>query len=271
MPLFSIILPTYNRAYILWKAVQSVLAQTEDRWELLVINDGSTDDSLRLMEEFPDPRIHIFTTENRGPSAGRNYGIRQAAGSFLAYIDSDNSWHPDFLSSMLSAIQEHPDGELWYCGQNNTIWQRTEAGKWNIDMQVEVPRAQYSADDIFHIMGSDTNCMVHTWAVVEATGGWDEGCSFLEDWDFFTRCMLFFPNKVFWVPRILVEYRQVYGVGVDGMCAVAVQDPERRLAAWQYLINKWRDQPVFVETAQKIIEKQQQKDKKRKQKERALR
>jgi glycosyltransferase involved in cell wall biosynthesis len=59
-PMFSIIIPTYNRAYVLWKAVQSVLAQTESRWEIIVVNDGSTDCTLRLLEEFSDARICVL-------------------------------------------------------------------------------------------------------------------------------------------------------------------------------------------------------------------
>jgi glycosyltransferase involved in cell wall biosynthesis len=261
-PLFSIILPTFNRAYVLWRAVESVLAQTEPRWELLVVNDGSTDETLRVLEEFHDPRICVFTTPNRGAAAARNFGITQAAGELLAYIDSDNAWHPDFLATMHAAVHEHPDGVLWYCGQRNTLWERTGTGKWKIDVQVDVPRAQYSLEDVMRIQGADTNCIVHTRAVIEATGGWDETCRFLEDWDFFARCMQCFPNRMYWVPRLLVEYRQVYGVGVDGMCAVTVQDPLLRQARWQYLMDKWKDWPVFVAAAQKILDKHRRKEQK---------
>ncbi len=68
-PRVSVILPTYNRAHILWRAVQSVLAQTDARWELIIVDDGSTDCPHRMLEEFRDPRISIVATDNRGPSA----------------------------------------------------------------------------------------------------------------------------------------------------------------------------------------------------------
>src|SRR4051812_7611100 len=109
MPFFSIIIPTYNRAYVLWRAIQSVLAQSETRWELLIVDDGSTDDTRRLVEEFRDARIRMVVTENRGPSAARNLGARLSDAPYLAYLDSDNTWHPEFLSRMLHAIQSHPD------------------------------------------------------------------------------------------------------------------------------------------------------------------
>src|SRR5438067_1214020 len=97
-PLFSVIVPTYNRAYVLWRALLSVLAQTEPRWELLVVDDGSTDDTSRLLEEFRDPRIRVVTTPNRGPSAARNQGAQLAQARYLAYLDSDNTWRPEFLA-----------------------------------------------------------------------------------------------------------------------------------------------------------------------------
>src|SRR5689334_13904910 len=97
-PLFSIVLPTYNRAYVLWRAIQSVLAQSEYRWELIVVDDGSTDDTYRLLEEFRDSRIKSIKTENNGPSAARNIGGQLAVAPYLAYLDSDNTWHPEFLS-----------------------------------------------------------------------------------------------------------------------------------------------------------------------------
>src|SRR4051812_38606117 len=91
-PLFSIILPTYNRAYVLWRAIESVLAQSEAHWELLVVDDGSIDDTRRLMEEFHDSRIHTVKTDHHGPSAARNLGWQKTQAPYVAYLDSDNTW-----------------------------------------------------------------------------------------------------------------------------------------------------------------------------------
>jgi glycosyltransferase involved in cell wall biosynthesis len=80
------------------------------------VDDGSTDDTPRLLEEFRDPRIRAVTTPNRGPSAARNLGGQLTDAPYLAYLDSDNIWHPTFLATMLKAIQNHPTKVLWYCG-----------------------------------------------------------------------------------------------------------------------------------------------------------
>jgi glycosyltransferase involved in cell wall biosynthesis len=254
-PLFSIILPTYNRAYVLWRAIQSVLAQTEVKWELLVVDDGSTDDTQRLLEEFPDPRIKTIVTQNQGPSAARNLGWRLTQAPFVAYLDSDNTWHPEFLNAMLEAIHSYPAKVLWYCGQHTTMWQRATDSAWTVEREQDDLRAQYSLEEALELKGADTNCIVHTRPLLAEVGGWDEQCRWLEDWDFFTRCLIRYPTGLHWVPKILVEYRQVYGPGADGLCATTVQDPARKRAGWQYLIEKWQHHKGFAATAERLTAK----------------
>jgi glycosyltransferase involved in cell wall biosynthesis len=254
-PLFSIILPTHNRAYVLWRAVQSVLAQSEARWELLVVDDGSTDDTRRLLEEFHDHRIRMVRTENRGPSAARNLGWRLTQAPYLTYLDSDNTWHPEFLSTMLDAIQRHPIKVLWYCGQHTKIWRRAADGVWTLEQERDDLRAQYTVDDALQLKSPDTNCIAHARHVLAEIGGWDEECRWLEDWDFFTRCIIRYPEGVHWIPRVLVEYRQVYGPGVDGLCATTDQNPQSKRAGWQRIVEKWRTHPGFASTAERLTEK----------------
>jgi glycosyltransferase involved in cell wall biosynthesis len=239
--LFSVILPTYNRAYVLWRAILSVLAQTETHWELLVVDDGSTDCTQRLLEEFQNSRVQSVKTENRGPAAARNTGWRLAQAPYVAYLDSDNRWPADYLESMHRAIQAHADSTLWYCGQQGVFWERSAAGVWwKIHEGVE-PRAQYSVADALDLKGADTNCIVHRRAILDEIGGWDEQCRWIEDWDFFLRCMLRYPAGVTWVPDVLVEYRQVHGEGADGICGEARQDVHQEINGRRYLLQKWGD------------------------------
>ena len=237
---FSVVLPTYNRAYVLWRAVQSVVDQTEDDWELIVINDGSTDCTLRLLEEFQDPRIQVISVENGGPSAARNTGILHAGGEFVAYLDSDNRWDRRFLSTFLKCIQEESDNVLWYCGQHCAFWERTGEGKWLLECEKEEPRAQYSLPDVLSLAATDTSAMVHRRSVMGRVSGWDEHCRWLEDWDFFLRVHLAFPGRVKWVPDVLLEYRQVHGAGADGIAAEARESRSVEHAGRQYLLRKWR-------------------------------
>jgi glycosyltransferase involved in cell wall biosynthesis len=240
-PIFSVITPTYNRAYVLWKAIQSVLAQTETRWELIVVNDGSSDCTPRLLEEFQDPRIRAITISNQGASAARNRGLEVAQASYVAYLDSDNTWHPDVLEVMGRAIEQSDDCVLWYCGQRSTIWERTEDGKWFLISRADEPRGQYTVDDVWRLKGADTNCLVHRRSILATVGGWDEQCRWIEDWDFFLRVFLHYPGRVRWVPQILVEYRQIYGRGADGVCAAAREDRDAEIEGRLYLLEKWKN------------------------------
>lgn len=245
-PKFSIIIPTYNRAYVLWRAIESVISQTEPDWEMIVVNDGSIDCTVRLLEEFRDERIRVLTISNQGQSAARNRGLESARAEYVAYLDSDNTWHPDFLETMDKAIRQTNDCVLWYCGQNSTFWERTESGEWFLISQTADLRKQYTSEEIWQMKGADTNCMVHRRSVTEKISGWDERCRWLEDWDFFLRVFLEFPGKVKWIPHILVEYRQVFGTGADGVCGEARENIEEEIKGRRYLLNKWKHHPDFA-------------------------
>ncbi|MEZ4861734.1 MAG: glycosyltransferase family A protein [Caldilineaceae bacterium] len=247
-PLFSVILPTYNRAYVLWKAIQSVIAQSEPRWELIVVNDGSTDCTLRLLEEFRDPRLRVITTANRGPSVARNQGLVVAAAPYVAYLDSDNVWHREFLAVMLESIQRQPQAICWYCNANTTFWERTKEGEWHVIWRKSAQGEPKTREALWRLSGVDTNCMVHRCAAGLAIGGWDEQCRWLEDWDFFLRIFLRYPDQVVHIPYTLVEYRQVHGTGADGICAEAREDFAQEQAGRAYLLAKWGTHPEFAAT-----------------------
>lgn len=96
--LISIIMPTYNRAHIIADAIQSVRDQSYTDWELLVCDDGSTDNTSEIIKRFNDPRIHYLRIEKSGAAAARNTGLNKASGTLITYLDSDNYWHPHYLS-----------------------------------------------------------------------------------------------------------------------------------------------------------------------------
>src|SRR3954469_15054656 len=99
-PLISVILPVYNRANWVSRAIDSVLSQTYQNFELLVIDDGSTDDTSRVLESYGS-RIKVLKQAHAGAEAARNLGLEYARGEFVAFIDSDDMWSADRLSSQL--------------------------------------------------------------------------------------------------------------------------------------------------------------------------
>ncbi|MCF0197537.1 MAG: glycosyltransferase [Bacteroidaceae bacterium] len=106
-PLVSIVMPVYNTGPFLREAIESVLAQTRTDWELIVVDDGSTDDSAAIVSSYPDPRIRLIAQQNAGQSVARNTAMQVAKGDFVYCIDSDDVIVPNLLEVCLHAIGEN--------------------------------------------------------------------------------------------------------------------------------------------------------------------
>jgi len=120
----SVVLPTFNRADTVGRAIRSVLDQTFTDLELIVVDDGSTDDTVAVLARFADPRLRVLrSTVNRGVSAARNKGIEEARGRFIAFEDSDDSWRPQKLQRQIDCLASAGEGvAVVGCG-----WQLHEA------------------------------------------------------------------------------------------------------------------------------------------------
>lgn len=113
LPVVSVILPTYNRAHLLPRAIRSVLAQQHKNLQLIIIDDGSTDNTSKVVSTIDDPRIELVRLEqNRGIGAARREGVSRATGEFIAFIDSDDVWLPGKLSHQLHLFQSYPHLDL---------------------------------------------------------------------------------------------------------------------------------------------------------------
>lgn len=110
-PQVSVILPTYNRGDVLLRAVGSIQAQTFTDWELLVIDDGSTDDSVARVNALADPRIRVLQQANQGVYSARNAGLAASRADWLTFMDSDDEWLPQFLALTTAFLRHHPDAD----------------------------------------------------------------------------------------------------------------------------------------------------------------
>jgi glycosyltransferase involved in cell wall biosynthesis len=118
-PAISIIMPCYNAAGHLPQSIGSVLAQTFADWELIVVDDGSKDETLVWLKTQYDPRLRIYAQNNAGVSAARNAGLGLARGRYIAFLDADDAWAPNFLEKLISVLSPRQDAVLAYCGWQN--------------------------------------------------------------------------------------------------------------------------------------------------------
>lgn len=112
--LVSVIIPAYNRARSVRFTIDSVLASSYENFEVIIVDDGSTDDTDQRVKTYTDPRVRYFKTKNGGLSAARNFGLAQSRGEFIAFLDSDDGWMPWKLAAQIEFLRKHAEvGVIW--------------------------------------------------------------------------------------------------------------------------------------------------------------
>ena len=197
--LVSVIIPSYDRWPMLGESVDSVLVQTAREYELIVVDDGSTDETPRRLRDY-GARLTMLSQSRRGVAAARNLGARQASGQYLAFLDSDDLWHPLKLERQLAFMESNLEVEI--C-QTDEIWVRN-------GVRVN-PRHKHRkpSGDIFR--ASLALCLVSPSAVMmrrdlfERVGGFDESLPVCEDYDLWLRIAK--DTEVPLIPETLVTKR----------------------------------------------------------------
>ena len=196
-PLVSVIIPTFNRGWIIKEAIESVLAQDFTDFELIVVDDGSSDDTAEILDAFGGD-IKIIRQSNRGVSAARNRGIEASAGRWIAFLDSDDLWLPQKLSRQVSFFDAHPDAMI---SQTEEQWVRN-------GVRVN-PRLRHRKFSGMIFERSLALCLVSPSAVMirkrlfSDVGLFDESLPACEDYDLWLRVSCRFPVYLIDSPLII--------------------------------------------------------------------
>jgi len=204
--MFSVIIPLYNKEKSVCETINSVLAQTYPHFEIIIVNDGSTDNSLSVVENINDKRIKIFSIENKGVSYARNYGVEKAQFEKIAFLDADDLWETSFFEEMNQLINDFPDASLW------SAYHRLKAHDKSFSYPTNKPEhfKEYFSD-YFLCLSKTKNTIIWTGTVIInkndffTLGGFNEKLSMGEDVDLWFRFALNY--KIVFYNKILATYK----------------------------------------------------------------
>ncbi len=216
-PLVSIIMPTFNHASFIGDAIDSVLNQTYNHFELIIIDNYSTDSTEKIIRSFSDQRIKYYRFSNNGIiAASRNCGIKNARGEFIAFLDSDDLWYENKLARQVEAMAREPDAALCFCPF------KMDSDDQEYNNEIRTARDQNFSG---HIYDRFLNCnfmaassVLIRAVVLKLTGDFDVASNLVgaEDFDLWLRISR--DNKICYVPEVQGTYRlhaANYGGSVD--------------------------------------------------------
>ncbi|MDD5005486.1 MAG: glycosyltransferase [Candidatus Omnitrophica bacterium] len=187
MTQISVIIPTYNRAIFLKKAMDSVLNQSYQDFELIIVDDGSVDETKVMMKEYEN-RVKYIYQQNKGPASARNRGIKEAKADFVAFLDSDDWWAKDKLKVQLKAMQDSPD---YLISHTQEIWYKN--GKVLNQKKKHRKFAGHIFDKCLPICAVGMSTMMVKKELFKKIGLFDEDLPCCEDYDLWLRASVKFP------------------------------------------------------------------------------
>ncbi|MFT6407545.1 MAG: glycosyltransferase involved in cell wall biosynthesis [Arenicella sp.] len=243
LPLVSVVIPVYNVERYIEEALDSVLAQTYQNIEVLIVDDASPDKSISIVQvNYSDPRIRIIRQENRGLAGARNTGIRNANGRYLAFLDSDDFWNETKLAQHIELMLQHSHCGVSFCSSafvddNSQFLGRFQAPKKKVNYQPKDifcrnPIGNGSVPvigiDILQKIGFETTDKTENG--VPYTQYFDESLRQSEDVDCWTRIAILTATDFYYIDQPLTNYR----LTGDGLSA----NVEKQFETWMQLLNK---------------------------------
>lgn len=221
MPITSVVIPVYNGASYIRRAVESVLAQTVSAVEVIVVDDGSTDDTRAVVAGVDDPRLRLIARANAGPSAARNAGIAEAGGAWIGFLDADDWWRPTKVEHHLRRATERPEAGVVYSAVEIFDMAGAHLGIAAATLEGHVLEPLLFGNTI---AGGGSSATVRR-DVLERVGGFDPAIRYGEDWELWLRIAARYSFAAIDTPLTCrVERPDSHGMNV-----VAVRDAGHRL------------------------------------------
>ena len=213
--MISVIIPTFNRSAFLEKAIGSVLSQGYQDLELIVVDDGSEDDTPEVVSGF-DSGIKYIKQKNKGPAVARNLGIKNSKGEFIAFLDSDDWWERDKLGIQLRGMQENPE---YFISHTQELWYRD--GELLNQKQKHKKHHGYIFDKCLPLCAVSTSTVMARREIFDNVGLFDEKLPCCEDYDFWLRVSV--EHKLLLINRPLTlkdggrpdQVSSIYATGMD--------------------------------------------------------
>jgi glycosyltransferase involved in cell wall biosynthesis len=232
----TVIIPTYNSSDLVVEAVESVLAQTVPPAEIVLVDDGSTDDTRARLSSFGPP-LHYIYQENGGVASARNRGIKEATGDLIAFLDADDAWHPRKLEIQLQSLQRHP--ELGMLGTARVDWP-TQAFPSLEEVSIPEP-VEVALDELVVRNRFVTSSIVIRREVLDRVGEFDGLLHGPEDYDMWLRAGQVAPIAN--IPLQLIGYRDVEGS--LSKRAVSMESGLRRIRSKLVAAGVFKRRPIF--------------------------
>jgi glycosyltransferase involved in cell wall biosynthesis len=199
----SVVIPLFNSEKYILRAVNSVLCQTFNEFELIIVNDGSTDKSLELVASLEDSRIVIINQQNQGVSAARNRGIQEAKGEWIAFLDADDEWLPDFLKEVDKCVKETDCVAV-----SSNSYYETKAYKPRFPVKMKYSNPLNYFDAVRSGLFFHTSSTVVKKHILEKIGCFPVGISVGEDNDTWLRIGV--VGEVSFISKPLAKYHLIY-------------------------------------------------------------
>ncbi|MGB3246684.1 MAG: glycosyltransferase family A protein [Sulfitobacter sp.] len=237
VPAVSVVLPVHNRQDLVRRSIDSVLAQTMVDFELLVIDDCSTDATAEVVEKYcSDPRVRLHrNTTNLGPAGARNLGIELARGRYVAFQDSDDRWFPEKLERQIEALESNPDRRACYCGALYYAEDQCYYIPREGTLDAESAASGDLSGAVLYSNPTTPQTLVVERALFDEVGGFDKSLRINEDWDLSIRMAQ--KARFALVPEpLVVIYRTADSVSSDRAADTAAR--ERLLTEYAELYAK---------------------------------